>query len=290
MRSPEDSENADRSAMLATPATLLSRIHTLPTVPKVVQELLASFEQPHINIGRVARLVNTDPVIAAKVLRLANSAYYHRSRTVTTVDEAIVFMGLDALRMLVVGAGFAASVPVPPALGRSLFWRYCLHTGVGARYYAQQCGEEPQTAFTAGLLHAIGEPLMMMSLDAEMREVEQASRFHDRDRAEQERSQIGFAYSDLGAELAESWRFPAVMVSAIRHAPAPLDGEDLSRLGACVYLGRHFAGGFERHETGDTSLMTLDSRVLDEVGLAFDVAAKMPPLPKLAQGLEDLVS
>lgn len=275
--------------MLATTASLLSRIHTLPTVPKVVQELIATFEQPEINLSKVARLVNTDPVIAAKVLRLANSAYYRRSRTVTSVDEAIVFMGLDALRMLVVGAGFASSVPVPAELGRGLFWRYCLHTAVCARYFAWQCNEDAQAAFTAGLLHAIGEPLMVMSMESELREVEQQARFYDRDRALCERSRVGFAYSDLGAELAESWRFPPAMVSAIREAPEPLSGKDFSRLAACIHLGSHFAAGVERHHDLDTSLMTLDSRVLESIGLDLGNAGRMPPPAKLAQGLEELV-
>ena len=275
--------------MLATTASLLSRIHTLPTVPKVVQELIATFEQPDIDLARVARLVNTDPVIAAKVLRLANSAYYRRSRTVTSVDEAIVFMGLDALRMLVVGAGFAASVPVPAELGRQLFWRYCLHTAVCARYFAWQCGEDVQAAFTAGLLHAIGEPLMVMSMDEELRDVERQARFYDHERALCERAKVGFAYSDLGAELAESWRFPPAMVAAIRAAPEPLAGSDLSKLAACVYLGSHFAAGFERHQDLDTSVMTLDSRVLEAVGLDLGAAGRMPPPAKLAQGLEELV-
>jgi len=275
--------------MLATTASLLSRIHTLPTVPKVVQELINTFEQPDINLNKVARLVNTDPVIAAKVLRLANSAYYRRSRTVTSVDDAIVFMGLDALRMLVVGAGFAASVPVPVELGRSLFWRYCLHTAVCARYFAWQSNEDAQAAFTAGLLHAIGEPLMVMSMESELRVVEQHTRFYDRDRALCERSAVGFAYSDLGAELAESWRFPPMMVAAIREAPSPLADVEGSKLAACIYLGSHFAAGVERQEDLDTSLMTLDSRVLERLGLDLGAAGRMPPPAKLAQGLEELV-
>lgn len=276
--------------MLATPANLMSRVHTLPTVPKVVQELIATFDQPQIDLVRIARLVNTDPVIAAKVLRLANSAYYRRSRTVTSVNDAIVFMGLDALRMLVVGAGFAASVKVPASLGRDLFWRYCLHTAVSARYFAGQCGEDAQAAFTAGLLHAIGEPLMVMAMEEELREVERQTRFFDRERAVCERAQVGFAYSDLGAELAESWRFPPGMVDAIRHAPEPLYAEEFSRPAACVYLGSHFAAGYERHDAVDISLMTLDVRVLDLLGLELSVAEKMPTVDKLASGLEELVA
>lgn len=276
--------------MPITAASLLSRIHTVPTIPKVVQELIATFDAPQINVPRIARLVNTDPVLSAKVLRLANSAYYHRSRSVVSVNEAIVFMGLDALRMLVIGAGFAACVPVPQSLGRNLFWRYCLHTAVCAKFIAEQAGEAPQAAFTAGLLHAIGEPLMVTALASELADIERSARFYDHERAGYERSQVGFAFSDLGAALADSWHFPEHMVEAIRYAPEPLAATSFSRLAACVYVGSHFAGGIERREDNAMSLMTLDVRVLDELGVSLEATSQMPPVGIMAEGLKEMVA
>lgn len=276
--------------MLMTPAALLNHIHTVPTIPRVVQQLIETFDAPEVDIARVARLVNTDPMIAAKVLRLANSAYYRRARAVASIDDAVVFLGLDALRMLVVGAGFAGVVPVPAALGRTLFWRYCLHTAVGARFFAECAGEDAQAAFTAGLLHAIGEPLMMMALEEPLKAIETEARFYDHERAACERECVGFSFSDLGAALADQWRFPPAIVEAIRIAPAPLESESFSRLGACVYLGAHFAAGFERHEHPDVSLSTLDLRVADGIGLAYGRIAGIPPMAKLAEGLEEMVA
>ena len=92
--------------MLATTASLLNRIHTVPSLPLVVQSLIATFNARDIDVSRIARLIKTDPMITAKVLRLVNSAYYVRSRSIASVNDAVIYLGLDALRMLVVGAGF----------------------------------------------------------------------------------------------------------------------------------------------------------------------------------------
>jgi HD-like signal output (HDOD) protein len=276
--------------MLMTPAALLSHIHAVPAIPKVVQQLIETFDAPEVNVSRVSRLVNTDPMIAAKVLRLANSAYYRRARAVASIDDAVVFLGLDALRMLVVGAGFAGVLPVPTALGRALFWRYCLHTAVCAKFFAEGAGEDAQAAFTAGLLHAIGEPLMLMALEEPLKGIEANARFYDHERAACERACVGFSFSDLGAALADQWRFPPAIVEAIRAAPAPLEVEPFPKLAACVYLGAHFAAGLERHEHPDVSLSTLDLRVADGLGLDYGRIARMPPVAKLAEGLEELVA
>ncbi len=276
--------------MLANSASLLSRIHSVPTMPKVVQALIATFDAPEVDVPRIARLVNTDPLITAKVLRLANSSYYHRARAVATINDAVVFLGLDALRMLVIGAGFAGAVPVPQSLGRQLYWRFCLHTAVAAKFFAGHCKEDPETAFTAGLLHAIGEPLMLSAMGSELKEVDAQVSFYHPDRARHERAALGFAFSDLGGDLAESWCFPAAVVNAIRTAPAPLDPAEFSRLGACVYLGAHFAAAHERRESVEQAASTLDARVLEAAGIDLARAFEMPPVRALAEGLEELVS
>lgn len=275
---------------MSSTASLLSRIHSVPTLPKVVQGLIATFEAPEVNVPSVARLVNTDPVIAAKVLRLANSAYYRRSRSIASIGDAVVYLGIDALRMLVVGAGFAGSVPVPASLGRNLFWRYCLHTAVAAKFFAGHCDADQETAFTAGLLHAIGEPLLATTMPQELSRVDPSVRFYDHERAHCERALLGFSFSDLGADLADSWCFPAAVIAAIRRAPDPLDHEDFSPLAACVYLGAHFAAAHERNESVEQAASTLDSRVLERAGIDLATAFEMPSVRQLAAGLEELVS
>ena len=84
---------------------LLKKVYELPSIPKVVQELIASFSSHTADAASISRNIHTDPVIAAKVLRLANSARYGAGRNIASLDTAVVMLGFDTLKTLVVASG-----------------------------------------------------------------------------------------------------------------------------------------------------------------------------------------
>ena len=69
--------------------SLLDQPNKLPTIPKVTQQLIESFSSDDVSLNDIARQLSADPALSAKLLRLANSAYFHVSRTVGTVDDAL---------------------------------------------------------------------------------------------------------------------------------------------------------------------------------------------------------
>ena len=119
---------------------LLLHPNALPTVPKVVEELIASFEKPDVCLDEVARTLSLDPVLSAKLLRLANSAYYHVSRRIGNVEDAIRMLGFVTVRTLVISSGLVGGFKTVPGLDLKRFWRYSLHTAVAARYIAKKVG------------------------------------------------------------------------------------------------------------------------------------------------------
>ena len=88
---------------------LFDQAHELPQIPKLVQELIEGFNNEDINIDEIAEKIAMDQVITAKVLRLANSARFGMPRQVSSVDDAVVLLGFNALRTLVVASGVAAA-------------------------------------------------------------------------------------------------------------------------------------------------------------------------------------
>ena len=87
--------------------TLLDQPGKLPTVPKVTQKLIESFSDEDVSIDEIARQIAADPALTAKLLRLANSAYFHVSRTIGTVDDALRMLGFVMVRNLVLEIGRA---------------------------------------------------------------------------------------------------------------------------------------------------------------------------------------
>lgn len=269
---------------------LLANADHLPSLPKVLQKLVVAFDLPHPDVTHIAALIGSDPALAAKVLKVANSAFFKRTRSVSSLKDAVLFMGLHTTRLLVLGAGMAGAVRFLDRETRTQFWRYSLHTAVSARYFAKLARQDADCAFTAGLLHAIGEPLMSEVFAEELQVLDETAAFYDAQRAALERMTLGYAYPDVGAALAEQWNFPEPVAAAIRAAPDPFSTGQFSALGACVHLGMQLAGCSEREEQPDSAFAMLDTRLLDVLKLDAKSVEAMPAVAELSEGLHALVA
>jgi len=269
---------------------LLANVDRLPSLPKVLRELVIAFDKPNADVAQIVSLIGSDPALAAKVLKVANSAFFRRARTIASLKEAVVFMGLHTTRLLVLGAGMAGAVRFLDRESRTQFWRYSLHTAVTARYFARLAKQDADTAFTAGLIHAIGEPLMRELYEDELASIDEQSAFFDDQRAALERLTLGYAYPEVSAALAEEWNFPQAVVAAIRTASEPFANTQFSAVGACVHLGMQLARSSERQESPQLILPLLDTRLLTALKLDEASVEVMPTLHDLTEGLHALVA
>ncbi|MBE7463538.1 MAG: HDOD domain-containing protein [Planctomycetes bacterium] len=131
----------------------------LPMLPSVAAELLQLLQEPDVQLYKVCRLVTTDPVVTAKVLKLANSAIFSPNMRITTIPEAITRLGLNQLRDLVVCVGLHTTLFGDPRLKLLGFriWTHAVECAVVSDALARQCDGGPVAAFLPGLLHDIGQ-------------------------------------------------------------------------------------------------------------------------------------
>lgn len=195
--------------------TLFSPPTHLPVIPRVVQELIHGLGRDDIAVDAVAERLAADPVLGAKTLRLANSAYFNVSRTVDAIGDAVRLLGFDMVRSLALGCSLGAAFRVVPGVDLPAFWRHSLRTACTARWLAERCDTPGETAFTLGLVHGLGHLLMhtaqaeaIASLDADVPLLAP-------ERARHERVLLGWHHGDVGAELARRWNFPAAIGTAL---------------------------------------------------------------------------
>lgn len=260
----------------------------LPAIPRVVMELLATFKRDDCNADDIARLISADAVLSAKVLRLANSAIYKRSRSITSVRQATVIVGYVPLRLLVAGLGVAGGVPDSKGFDRKRFWHYSLNTAVIARHLAPAAGVDAEAAFSTGLLHAVGHPVIRAALPDAATALEALAPFYARERAALERERWGFDYAQVGGRLAESWSFPAALVTAIGGSAQPLQSATFEPLTGLVRIAADIAGALEPGLAQAETIAFVDRRVLERVRLSVDHLRAVPPVETLAAGLESL--
>lgn len=279
--------------------SLLDQPSKLPTIPKVTQQLIASFAREDVALGDIARLLATDPALSAKLLRLANSAYFHVSRTIATVDDAVRMLGLVMVRNLVLGNSMAAAFRHTPGLDLTQFWRYNLYTVCAARWLAGLGGVNTDLVFTIGLMHGIGQLQMHAAMPATMAPLDRQMSVLAGGRAALEQQALGFHHGDVAAELARLWHFPQPIVSALREVPHPLLAKEFSAPAAWVHMGAWCARAEVLAQSDEEALASYPRELGRRLGLAPTwvpaLAAQapgllsgplMPPFTELTAGLE----
>jgi HD-like signal output (HDOD) protein len=268
----------------------------LPTIPKVGQQLIVTFASEDVSISQVAAQLAADPVMSARLLKLANSAYFHVSRTVGTVEAALQILGMVMARNLVIGASVAAAFKNTTGINLQQFWRYNLYTACAARWLADRTDVDSDMVFTLGILHAVGQLQMHAVIPDELVALDKQMGVLDAGRAKAELEVFGFHYGDVSAELARAWNFPLSLVDALRHVAEPLVVPNFSEAAAWVHMGAWCARaqvlGYSDQQQRDGYPHELGRRLYLEPNWALALAdrrrqdAPMPPLPELTNGLE----
>ena len=199
-------------------AQALERAARLPSISAVLTQALEEMNKPEADISRLAALLVRDQGAVARLLRVANSAFYGLSGRVSSLNQAVTLIGLPTTRTLVMAAAIIDRFPKRDGgpfnyLG---FWKHSLGVAAASRYLAPRAGVNPETAFLGGMLHDIGIAVLGCCLEDEYREV--LDRVHTQDCAvtEAELATLGFTHNDLGAALAAQWKFPPAIQEAIR--------------------------------------------------------------------------
>jgi putative nucleotidyltransferase with HDIG domain len=223
-----------------TPLSLdevVAKLQDLPSLPAVVMQLLTSIEQEDADISVLAKKVSHDQALTAKTLRLANSSTYGLQVKVTTIQQAITFLGFQTTRNLITAAAITGCFAEGQCAGFSdkAFWRHSIATAACARVLARRMRFNQDYAFTAGLLHDIGRLVLVSTHPERYAEVIAWRAAHDSELLDAERAVLGVDHLAAGIALAEHWNFSDTMKLAIAHHHAP-DADGAGFLATIIHV------------------------------------------------------
>ena len=236
---------AEREAerAVATPPTIeevVRQVREIATLPQIALKVIEVAKDPDAGAADLKAVVEGDPVLSARVLRMVNSASCGIRATVTNLHQAISYLGFRQVRNLALTASVAEIFQEDERIGRyqrSELWRHLVSVGVCARMIAARCRiPNFDDAFLAGLLHDIGIILEDQQVHESFKGLIGALT-EGRTLSSQEQEWLGFDHCALGALLAEAWKFPASVQAAIRfhHASSRYAGAEAD-LVSCVEL------------------------------------------------------
>lgn len=233
---------------------IVDRTTELTPLKAVASKAIQLAEDERSAAMDLAAVLSSDQALTAKLLRLSNSAYYGYARRISNVREAVILLGMRTVRSVAIASSIIDAFKTPEIEGfdRDLLWAHSVCVGLVAETIARHTRvAQPEDAFTAGVLHDVGKLAMLLAepkrFEHVVRMVRAGARYRDAEREVFE----GIGHEHVGARLANRWKFPEELISAIRwHHPEQLPPR-LDSLGDVVAVANHacnregFASGFD---------------------------------------------
>lgn len=259
---------------------IFAKLHQLPSMPVVIQEVMASFKNANLDSATLARKIAQDQGLSAKVLRIANSSFYGLTRKTGSIQDAVVVLGFNSVRSLVLSAGFVHVFPPPSPGGlfdRHAYWIRSLRVAAYTKALAQCLKQDQQMAFTAGMFHDIGQLVLDICIPEQFASILQQQKTSGLNLIEIEQSQLGCDHALIGAEVARRWNFPPEIEHATHYWRTP-DHEPFEPITGMVHVAVLLESGL----SGDTLISHLPEMLRDRLQISWKrIEAGMPEAEQL---------
>ncbi len=205
----------------------LREVKNLPTLPGIVAKLSRMAEDPDTTTEQMGKVISKDHILAAKLLKLVNSAFYGFPQKISSLSSAIILLGFNVIKSLIISASIFELMESSDVE----LWEHSLGTAVAASILAKRLGiKDPEEVSTAGLIHDIGKVAVKMELPEQYDEICNIVEMKQISMFEAERLVLGLDHAEVGGWLAKSWFLPKKLVEPIacHHLPKKSKEEPLA--------------------------------------------------------------
>ena len=261
---------------LKEPFEKFESVKELPTIPETLSSILSLVTDPHSSVADLARVVERDQSLTAKVLRMVNSAFYGFYRQVTTVRDAAVILGFNEIRILALTVSmFDVFQASPSGWERGRFWEHSLVVGIATESLATRARLDSKEAFVAGLLHDLGKVAFDHVLGEKWLDLVIQAGKEGIPLNEIEKARLGMDHGELGAWLGEKWHLPEGIITAMQFHHHPDELRHAARLCTAVRVANSIVKGkgiglsgnpcVEAVEDWMLPRLNLDKKIFEEV-------------------------
>ncbi len=205
---------------------MMMKVNELPALPRITNWVIGLTGDPKSTAQEISRVICQDQVLASKVLKLVNSAYYGLPRRIASVTEAITILGIQTIRTLVIGASVyktLSSLKGRVAVSPKQIWQHAAACAESCKMLALNYGvSEAEHAFIAGLLHDIGKTILNYYWTENYSSVLEVADIKRCSVIQAERELLNLTHTEIGKIVAEKWRLPSLLVETIGYHHDPL--------------------------------------------------------------------
>ncbi len=276
---------------------IIQDLGQIPTMPTIAAKVMQIVNDPHSSAEDVAKFISRDVALTSKVLRLANSAFYGIPRTISSVNSAIVILGFNTIRSLVLSASVLKVFPQKPGLvrfDRKAFWKHSFMVGIASRMLAQIYRRKKlvdmETAFSAGLLHDIGKIILEQFSNEDYLPVLNASKEKMLPLVMVEKSMLGMSHADVSGMLVDKWQMPNELKGPIVFHHSPLEDKGGLDMACIVHYANHLCHLKGSGCMAEETYAPLVKEVEGLLGLGIPVEQLLEELEKHIQEAEPFFS
>ncbi|HEV8378796.1 MAG TPA: GGDEF domain-containing protein [Tepidisphaeraceae bacterium] len=228
---------------------------TLPSLPAIAVQVLELAQKDHVDIAEIARVISKDPALSSKILRTVNSSFYGRANTISTISHALVLLGLQSVKTLVLGFSLVGNLSKTKTKGfkHVTYWRRSVYAATASRLLAGKLHiVQQEECFLGALLMDIGMLVLDQVLGEEYGNAHDSASNHQQ-LTEIERKTFGLTHAEASATLAEQWKLPPVLAVPMAFHDHPRDVTDpaLKKLAEVVTLAGRCADVFVDERPAD---------------------------------------
>ncbi|MBS0165923.1 MAG: HDOD domain-containing protein [Nitrospira sp.] len=254
---------------LFTPTDLRNRIEQvgdLPTLPHVVQRLATMIGSPTVSAEEIGTIIEKDQVLAAKVLRLANSPFYGFPSRIGSVSHAVIVLGFNVVKGLTL---CASALTIMKDAGMDQLWRHSLGVAITAKLLATRLDiKNSEELFVSGLLHDIGKVVLYVKWPDVGNSIKDAMKTRtDHSLFDIEQELTGLSHAEIGGYLASAWHLPVTLREPILYHHNPMQAKDATLQTAIVHVADILVKGLACGNPGDDLIPPLSKPAWDQVGL-----------------------
>ncbi|HRV16169.1 MAG TPA: HDOD domain-containing protein [Spirochaetota bacterium] len=211
--------------------SIIQNVEQLPSLPDVVSKIINMVNDPDVSFKHVADEIAKDQAITANILKLCNSAYFSKGKEISSIDRAIVILGLKEVKDIVVLATTKSvlnRVIVGYDLARGELWKHGVAVAMLAKKIATECNQKTiaDIAFTGGIIHDVGKTVLALFVQSTFKDILNTVTEKSITFQEAEKVVMGFDHQQIGEQVAIKWKFPMVLQSIVRYHHEPMNAPD----------------------------------------------------------------
>ncbi len=269
---------------------LIGRVDDLPTLPQTFLRITQIVNNPRASAKDLSAVIGDDQVLTARLLRLVNSSFYGFPQKVSTVTGAIVLLGFDAIRSLLLSSSVFEIFPGRRRKnhkGLAALWDHALGCAVGTKVLGSRLRyDNIEELFVGGLLHDIGKIVEMVYLPEAFSKIQALIKEKELLILDAEQEVLGFSHAEVGTQLATEWKLPQKLVRIIEMHHLPQEAADFSREASLVHFSDILCRALDIGSGGDPWVPPLNDFAWNAVGL--DQSGLSSVMSEITRGYRDM--